>query len=138
MLIQLIYISTAQHALPQFELPAILDTSKRNNRKVGVTGMLMYDGVRFLQVLEGEEDAVRSTYARIRGDARHRGVVVLHDRTIEAPEFGAWDMAYEDSMTSANARSLIEQVEALVAKVDNKNIRELFRSFARVDRYLAA
>lgn len=138
MLIQLIYISTAQHALPQMELPAILDASKRNNRKVGVTGMLMYDGVRFLQVLEGEEDAVRSTYARIRGDARHRGVVVLHDRKIEAPEFGAWDMAYEDSMTSANARSLIEQVEALVAKVDNKNIRELFRSFARVDRFLAA
>lgn len=138
MMIQLIYISTAQHGLARAEPPAILSVSQRNNRRVGVTGMLMYDGLRFLQALEGDETAVRETFARIRGDSRHRGVVALSDRTILAREFGAWDMAYEDSLTSPTARSLIEQVEALVEKVENRSTRELFRSFARIDRYVAA
>jgi hypothetical protein len=138
MMIQLIYISTAQHGPTKVEPPAILAVSQRNNRRVGVTGMLMYDGLRFLQALEGDEAAVRETFSRIRGDTRHRGVVTLSERAIFAREFGAWDMAYEDSLTSPTARSLVEQVEALVEKVENRSTRELFRSFARIDRYVAA
>lgn len=138
MITQLIYISTARHALLTAEPSAILAVSQRNNRRVGVTGMLMFDGLRFLQALEGDEVAVRSTFERIRADDRHRGVVALSDRRIAAREFGTWDMAFENSMTSSAARSLVEQVEALVDNVENRNTRELFRSFARVERYLAA
>lgn len=138
MITQIIYISTARRALPTVELPAILTTSQRNNRRVGVTGMLMFDGLRFLQALEGDEAAVRTTFERIRADDRHRGVAVLSERRIEAREFGTWDMAFEDRMGSAEARSLVEQVETLAGAVANRNTRELFRSFARVDRYLAA
>lgn len=138
MVTQLIYISTVRQALPSSELPAILAVSQRNNRRVGVTGMLMFDGLRFLQALEGDAAAVRPTFDRIRADDRHRGIAVLSDRLIVAPEFGTWDMAFEDRMTTAVARSLVEQVEALVGDVENRNTRELFRSFACVDRYLAA
>lgn len=138
MITQLIYISTACHALRAAELPDILTVSQRNNRRVGVTGMLMFDSIRFLQALEGDEVAVRSTFERIRADYRHRGVVTLSDRQITAREFGTWDMAFENNMTSPAAHSLVEQVEALVGEVENRNTRELFRSFARVDRYLAA
>src|SRR5687767_3874522 len=138
MITQLIYLSTARDSLPASELPAILAASQRNNRRVGVTGMLMFDGTRFLQALEGDEAAVRSAFERIRADGRHRGITVLSERRIAAPEFGTWDMAFEDQMTSSTARSLIDQVEALVGGVENRNTRELFRSFAAVDRYLAA
>lgn len=134
---QLIYISTAQHALARQELPAILEQSQRNNRRAGVTGMLLYDGIRFLQALEGDECSVSETFDRIRADARHRSAVVLSRRQVEACEFGRWDMAYEDNMSVPGARSLIERVEALVADVENRNTHELFRSFARVDRYVA-
>lgn len=138
MITQLIYISTAQPGLPPQAPAEILRISQRNNRLVGVTGMLMFDATRFLQALEGDETAVRTTYERIRGDARHRGVVMLSDRKIASREFGSWDMAFEDHMGSPAARTLIEQAETLVAAVDSKNTRELFRSFARVDRYAAA
>ena len=47
-------------------------------------------------------------------------------------------MAYEDNMTAPGAVSLIDRVERLVAGVENPNTRELFRSFARVNRYATA
>ncbi len=134
---QLIYISTAQHALPRRELPIILDSSQRNNRLAGVTGMLLFDGIRFLQALEGAPGAVTRIFARIRADARHRAAVVLSQRPVAAREFGNWAMAYEDNMAAPGAVSLIDMVEALVTTVENRNTRELFRSFARVDRYVA-
>lgn len=134
---QLIYISTAQHALPRHELPAILASSQRNNRRAGVTGMLLFDGIRFLQALEGETDLVTTTFERIRADVRHRAAVVLSRREVATREFGSWDMAYEENMAAPGAASLIERVEALVAGVESKNTRELFRSFARVERYVA-
>jgi hypothetical protein len=134
---QLIYISTARHALPRRELPAILDISQRNNRLAGVTGILLFDGIRFLQALEGDERCVDSTFERIRADARHRSAVVLSRLSVASREFGSWDMAYEDNMSAPGAVSLFKAVDALVAPVENRNTRELFRSFARVDRYVA-
>lgn len=134
---QLIYISTAEHALPRHELPAILETSQRNNRHAGVTGMLLFDGIRFLQALEGDLASVAETFARIRADTRHRAAVVLSHREVPTREFGSWEMAYEANMSAPGAIALIDRVEALVAGVDSKNTRELFRSFARVERYVA-
>lgn len=138
MVTQLIYISTARHALSRSELPVILDASRRNNRAAGVTGMLLYDGIRFMQALEGDDAHVDTTFERIRADERHRAAVVLSRRMIDSAEFGDWDMAYEDNMTAPGAVSLIDRVERLVAGVENPNTRELFRSFARVDRYATA
>lgn len=135
---QLIYISTTQPGLPRRELPSILDVSQRNNRCVGVTGMLLFDGLRFLQALEGEPPAIQQTYERIRADRRHRSVVLLSQRSVEGREFGSWDMAYEDDMAAPGAASLIDMVEALVADIPSRNTRELFRSFARVERRVAA
>lgn len=134
---QLIYISTARHALPRHELPAILDSSQRNNRRAGLTGVLLYDGIRFLQAIEGDSGALEDTFARIRADDRHRAAVVLSKRSVSAREFGSWDMAFEDNISAAGAVSLIERVETLVGGIESKNTRELFRSFARVERYVA-
>jgi chromosomal replication initiation ATPase DnaA len=135
---QLIYISTAQHALPRAELPVILAASRRNNQVAGITGMLLYDGIRFMQALEGVGEAIETTFERIKADFRHRSAVVLSRRRTPAREFGSWDMAFEDNMTAPGATSLIDRVDTMMADVADKNIRELFRSFARVDRYAGA
>lgn len=74
------------------DVAGIVATSQHNNRRDGVTGLLWTDAHRFLQVLEGEDAAVQRAFDRIKADPRHRSVVVLHDRTIAAREFGAWEM----------------------------------------------
>ena len=135
--LQLTYISTATKAVTFADCPAILETSRRNNQAVGITGMLMFDGVRFLQALEGDALAIRATVDRIRGDQRHRSVIVLSEREIAAPEFGTWSMAFERGGASNNATSLVEAVDALVEDLASANLKALFKSFARVDRQAA-
>lgn len=71
----------------------VLEQSRHNNALDGITGLLWTDGERFLQVLEGDDDAVDKCYARICADTRHKGIVTIVERAIDAREFGYWAMA---------------------------------------------
>lgn len=127
-MLQLVYISTAQGAPVTAE---ILDTSRRNNRRDAITGLLYADGVRFLQVLEGPDEAVRRAVARIKADPRHRAVVVLSERTVDGREFGAWDMA--ERGPGDGGEGFIARVDVLTAHAAPA-VRATFASFARIDR----
>lgn len=135
---QLIYISTARLSDPDREIGQILLTSRRNNLRDGITGLLVFDGKRFLQVLEGPRLQVEAALLRIRGDARHRAPVILSARPTEQAEFGKWDMAWERVPSAAAAATMAEAVDAMVAGVTNPNTRALFSSFVRIDRSRAA
>ena len=91
MLSQYLYISTAP-TLPREEVDAILDISARNNPARGITGLLLFNGRNFLQLLEGEEDEVASLMESITGDPRHSGVSVLDHRAINERTCPAWAM----------------------------------------------
>lgn len=91
-MLQLLYVSSAPSGQSP-DVAAILARSVANNRRDRITGLLYTDGKRFLQVLEGPQDTVEQTFARIAADPRHRAVVVLTRRTIAAREFGEWAMA---------------------------------------------
>jgi hypothetical protein len=90
---QLLYVSSCTAPVIGEGLSTVLLQSRRNNPVNGLTGLLWTDGARFLQVLEGDEPRLLATFARIREDERHRGVVVLHHREILERTFGAWSMA---------------------------------------------
>jgi hypothetical protein len=64
-LIEMIYVSTATHALVDQELRQILDSSVRNNSPHHITGMLLYSAGSFMQALEGAEADVDESMARI-------------------------------------------------------------------------
>lgn len=74
---QLTYISTVNGSLPDAELERILASSRRNNERSGITGLLVFDGKRFLQALEGDRAAVENAFLRIKTDPRHRAAVLL-------------------------------------------------------------
>lgn len=69
----LAYGSASVAPMGEAELHAVLEASRRNNARAGVTGLLLYRDQSFFQVLEGAERAVHDTYRRIRADPRHRG-----------------------------------------------------------------
>jgi hypothetical protein len=90
---QLLYTSSTFRDFDEAQLEDILAASRRNNPKLGVTGILMYCEGGFMQVLEGEPDALAPLYARIATDKRHWNTPILFDRP--APRtFGDWSMGF--------------------------------------------
>lgn len=136
-MLQITYISSASPPMAAGMIDDILAVSRRNNQRAGVTGVLVHDGRRFLQVLEGEPDAVWQTIDRIRADQRHRAIVMLNERTVASAEFGPWAMAGNAVRDGGPSATLAEAVDRLVAGVSDPNTRALFSSFARIDRRAA-
>jgi len=129
-MLQLTYISSVPPRTP-VDVEDILRVSRRNNGAAGVTGLLLFDGRRFLQALEGEAALVNATYQRIKTDPRHRAIVLLSSNDVQARAFGAWSMAAQ-RVSAAKGSTVAEQIDALTAEVADANLRELFRSFAQV------
>ena len=119
---QLLYISSKTRG-PSVDLAAILSQSRRNNAAVAVTGLLYSDGTRFLQVLEGEPDAIETTFQRIKRDPRHKAVVILSDRNVTVREFGGWSMAHQQPHEAPD--EFDHRMEELLAAASD-NVRGTF------------
>ena len=91
---QMIYSSQATAAMSIADLEEILVDARTGNEKRKVTGVLVYvDGV-FLQILEGEEQALRTLMRSIASDSRHTNVKVFYEAEVDRPIFTSWRMAY--------------------------------------------
>lgn len=101
---QLIYTSTERREFSPADLRKLLMHSRMLNSQVGVTGMLVYHAGTFLQALEGDEAAVRDTFARIEHDPRHRDLHLLHCAPSlgRRPVFGEWSMGFADASGAAH------------------------------------
>lgn len=96
-MLQIVYTSTASLEFSAADLERLVAGARTRNRTLGVTGMLVFHDGRFLQALEGEKRAVNEIFASIRGDARHRDVMVLHRGPgPEQRAFGDWSMGFAD------------------------------------------
>ena len=126
-MLQLVYISSANPA-GAIDVAPILQASRRNNVRDGLSGLLYADGRRFLQVLEGEPEAVEAAFARISADPRHRAVVVLSRREIATREFGDWAMAHRAPGDDADA--FIARIDTLASGA-SPDVRATFTSLAR-------
>ncbi|MEQ8674165.1 MAG: BLUF domain-containing protein [Aggregatilineales bacterium] len=93
-MINLIYVSSAVQLMSEAELVQILAKSRQNNARVNVTGMLLYHEGNFMQVLEGEEDAVMALYRKIEQDTRHHMVTLIATRPIKKRNFPEWEMGF--------------------------------------------
>ncbi|MDB4974675.1 MAG: hypothetical protein JWN48_3016 [Myxococcaceae bacterium] len=91
---ELIYASAARGLLDPVQLGDILAVARRNNARLGVTGILLYHQGSFFQVLEGPPDVLTALYARIAQDPRHAHLVELRTREIERASFAAWSMGF--------------------------------------------
>jgi hypothetical protein len=128
-MLQLVYISSSREPVVESILQDILTVSRRNNARCDVTGLLVAGGRRFLQVLEGPDQAVLGTYARIQNDDRHRAFVLLSSRPIATRDFGSWNMAFRAG-GEAKDGDLRDVVEELIEPLSDRNLIAQFRSFA--------
>lgn len=92
---RLIYISTATKGLTKAEIENLLENSRKNNSKADITGMLIYRDGNFIQLLEGEENAVKELFITIQKDSRHRDCTVLNEAHVDKRCLFEWSMRYK-------------------------------------------
>ncbi|HEX3863720.1 MAG TPA: BLUF domain-containing protein [Stellaceae bacterium] len=97
MLLSLVYVSSAREVFRPEDLAELLQHSRRNNARAGITGLLLYVGGNFMQALEGADDAVDELYDRISRDQRHTGVQLIVRLPIERRLYPDWAMAFHSA-----------------------------------------
>lgn len=93
-LFRLIYVSTVSEDFQASDIEGLLADYKSNNRQQGITGLLCFNHLYFLQCLEGEERQVRQTFEKIEKDSRHSKIKVIDSGAEDFPMFESWDMGY--------------------------------------------
>jgi hypothetical protein len=110
MLVRCLYASRAVAPLREVLVESILEQSRRNNPRLGVTGLLCYSGDVFIQVLEGGRDAVCELFNEIVRDERHSNVRILLFDEIPARKFGGWTMG-QANMSKASQTIVLKYSE---------------------------
>lgn len=91
----LIYVSSATIHFSDQDLKMLLKASRENNASLGITGMLLYADDNFIQVIEGEEDALNTLYGKITRDNRHKSFSILLRGEIKERNFADWSMGFK-------------------------------------------
>jgi len=90
------------------EIPNILDQiceqSKLKNQMAGITGFLFYQNHRFLQVLEGSDQNLKTLYDKLLKDTRHKELRLIEYSPIIRKSLSDWhldtfDLSNNDTIT---------------------------------------
>ena len=87
------YVSEAVEGIGGADIDRILADAAAHNRMAGVTSVLMFDGVRFLQYLEGPDDGMSSVYPRVLNARSHHHLRQLAKGEVPTRQFPRWTMA---------------------------------------------
>ena len=106
----LIYTSVAKEKMTDNCLKSLLDRARPKNSALDITGMLLYLDPYFVQVLEGEINAINETFKKISKDPIHHKVSLIFKKPISERSFSNWVMGfnkvsheYSDAFVSLDA-----------------------------------
>lgn len=91
-MIRLLYSSKSKSDITGQNIADILATSQKNNQLEDITGILVYGGNLFMQVLEGPELAVLKLYVKICEDERNSLNKIIYISYTDRRMFGDWSM----------------------------------------------
>ena len=86
------YTSLARLDLQTSDLEDLHRSARESNALEGITGLLVFNGTHFLQIIEGSETAIEELVERLRKDPRHTGFEVRDQRKVDARSFPDWSM----------------------------------------------
>jgi len=91
-MLRLFFISAATHFTTARELNDIMRVARQRNSAEGVSSLLIYNDGSFAQLMEGPNQVVLATMARIEKDQRHSGVAIIVEEEISTRILEGWDM----------------------------------------------
>jgi hypothetical protein len=131
-MIRLLYISISHLAegTEEKDLLDILQSSKKNNPAIGITGILVHGGGMFMQILEGPDRQVLRKYVEILDDPRHAECHLVLITTTDKRAFPDWAMATLE-VSTRDFQIIREMAERRYDSVEVTAFTELIKFFIK-------
>ncbi len=98
----LLYVSACDDTLEHHAIHDMLAKARAYNAAHSVTGVLIYSGAHFAQVLEGPESELERLMASIRRDSRHGRLRTLVSSPLAERRFEGWSMGFVSNLSVAD------------------------------------
>ena len=109
-LISLIYASRSTESFHEHEIPDLLQQVRVANAKQQITGMLLYIGGSFLQVLEGPPEPVDALFGKLHTDNRHTQLRLITREPLPERAFEGWTMMHK-TLDPVEANELVGETD---------------------------
>jgi hypothetical protein len=130
-LAQLVYVSDAARRMTAAAVEQIARSCRRKNEERNITGLLIYSGGHFIQLLEGHEPVLANLFAKISQDSRHRNVEKLYFALATERLFPTWRMGLLnlDTIDKLNRSRLTAFVNGVIKPTPDQTIIGLLQEF---------
>jgi Sensors of blue-light using FAD len=106
---EILYVSTMAPDAPLSVVGDIAAHARIANASRDISGVLVFDGVRFCQQIEGKQKDVLALMERMYQDTRHFNVEVFHHGPLAERRFSHFSVAFAD----VDEVAVLEQLEQL-------------------------
>ena len=93
---EIFYTSVIAHDQAATVVARILATARTANARHGITGLLIFDGMRFFEHFEGTPEAVVALMGNIACDRRHAQLRVIHEGNLAQRRYRAFQAGYAE------------------------------------------
>ena len=121
----LAYVSTAETGLSLSGVAELATYAQARNTEDGITGILIYNGRNFFQVVEGNSEPLYALLYRLHRDTRHVGLSLVYEQAGNPRAFGDW------ALKTWHSGSLREVAGELPKRLDPQ-LANLARAFAQL------
>ena len=94
---QILYVSQLAPDQPPNVVGRIVTLARSRNAADGITGLLVFDGMRFCQHFEGPPEQVQALMARLNSDPRHTDLRVLHQGRVAQRHYQRFEMGLAET-----------------------------------------
>jgi hypothetical protein len=105
-----------------------LDSENHNDRHA-VTGLLVFDGVGFVQTIEGPEKGVEYIVDRIMRDSRHHDIKITFNDHVVERQFEGWSLKIVWKRPITPVADFVQEVKSTVASLTDPDTAAYFLDF---------
>ena len=113
-LYEVIYVSTLAPGRPVSSVGEIAGKARVSNPTQGITGLLIFDGMRFCHQLEGVKPQVVGLMEKIRLDPRHTNLEIVHRGELARRRFEKFSLGYT-TVVDPEVLERLEKLQGLTA-----------------------
>ena len=123
-LTRLVYYSQ-RNPSEKLDTKSLIETCKRNNSRLNLTGILHYSGDHFIQVIEGGRVEVSELYHRITRDPRHTNIIILSCTDVRERMFPTWSMGLHQGANAQTRTVLLRYFSTDIMNPETVNVDTL-------------